>query len=86
MSHSLLGKLFRRYKEAFNQSQRQKHIQRSKSRTMDFNQNWQLLIKVAATRNKRTKRSGFDVEARNLDGAVLFRGASSRKKTQHQVA
>lgn len=79
--------LIYRYKEAFNQSPRQKHIQRPKRRTMDFSQNWQLLIKVATTRNKRTKRSGFVVEARNLDKEILFKGgASSGKKIQHQVA
>ena len=42
---------------------------------------------MAATRNKRTKRSGFAVESRKLDGAILFRGgASSGEKTQHQAA
>lgn len=82
-----LKSLICKYKEAFNQSQRQKHIQRPKSRTMDFSQNQQLLIKVAATKNKRTKRSDFAVDARNLDGAILFKGgASSGKKKQHQVA
>ena len=42
---------------------------------------------MAATKNKRTKRSDFAVDARNLDGAILFKGgASSGKKKQHQVA
>ena len=57
-SQSLICK----YKEVFNQCQRYKHIQRTKKRTMECRQNWQLLIKVAATRNKRSRRSGFAVE------------------------
>ena len=63
------------------------HSQRSKNRTRECRQNWQLLIKVATTKNKRTRRSGFAVEARSLDGSILFRrGASSGENTEHQAA
>ena len=62
------------------------HCQRSKNRTKDCKQNWQLLIKVAATKSKRTRRSGFSFEARSLDGSILFRGGvSSGVKSRHQA-
>ena len=62
------------------------HSQRSRNRTRECRQNWQLLIKVATTKNKRTRRSGFAVEARSLDGSILFRrGASSGENTEHQA-
>ena len=63
------------------------HSQRSRNRTRDCRRNWQLLIKVVATKNKRTRRSGFAIEASSLDGSILFRrGASNGEKTQHQAA
>ena len=62
-----------RFKEAFNLYKGYNHCKRSRNRTKECRQNWQLLIKVAATENKKTRRSGFAVEARNLDGSILFR-------------
>ena len=39
-------------------------------------------IKVAASRNRRTKRCGYAFEARKMDGTLLFRGgASSGRQT-----
>ena len=46
------------------------HSQRSRNRTRDCRRNWQLLIKVAATKNKRTRRSGFAIEAVELKHAI----------------
>ena len=76
-----------RFKEAFNLYKGYNHCKRSRNRTKECRQNWQLLIKVAAIENKRTRRSGFAVEARSLDGSILFRGgASNGVKTRHQAA
>ena len=76
-----------RFKEAFNLYKGYNHYQRSKNRTKDCRQNWQLLIKVVATKKKRTRRSGFAFEARCLDGSILFKGgASSGVKIRHQAA
>ncbi|KAK9986831.1 hypothetical protein SO802_031782 [Lithocarpus litseifolius] len=50
----------------------------------NVNQNWQVLINVVASKNRRTKRCGYAIEARKLDGTLLFRGgASSGRPTQH---
>ena len=40
-------------------------------------QNWQLIIKVAASRNRRTRRYGYAFEATTMDGITLFRGAAN---------
>ena len=52
-----------RFKEAFNLYKGYNHCQRSRNRTKECEQNWRLLIKVAATENKRTRRSGFELGA-----------------------
>ena len=64
-----------RYRDAFQQSheQRQSH-QKPKPKIPILNQSWQILIKVAASRNRRTKRCGYAFEARKMDGTLLFRG------------
>ena len=67
--------LIYRFKEAFNLYKGYNHCQRSRNRTKECRQNWQFLIKVAATKNKRTRRSGFAIEARSLDGSILFGGS-----------
>ena len=72
-----------RYRDAFQQSheQRQSH-QKPKPKIPILNQSWQILIKVAASRNRRTKRCDA-FEARKMDGTLLFRGgASSGRQTQ----
>ena len=42
-----------RYREAFHQIQTHKESKKSKPRTPVFNQDWQILIKVAAYKNRR---------------------------------
>ena len=62
------------------------NIQAKASITM-LTQNWQVLIKVATSRNRRTTRCGFAFEARRMDGALLFRGGvSCGRPNQHLAA
>uniref|UniRef100_A0A7N2RCR5 Uncharacterized protein n=1 Tax=Quercus lobata TaxID=97700 RepID=A0A7N2RCR5_QUELO len=49
------------------------------------NQNWQVLLKVAAFKSKRSKRSGFAYEALN-QGVNIFSGGSSCGKKNHYLA
>ena len=72
-----------RYRDAFQQSHEQRQSQKPKPKITILNQSWQILFKVAASRNRRTKRCGYAFEARKMDGMLLFRGgASSGRQTQ----
>ena len=83
MSQSLIC----RYREAFQSQQGQRQRYKPKPSISILTQSWQVLIKVAVARNRRTKRCGFAFEARRMDGALLFRGgASCGKPTLHLVA
>ena len=49
-----------------------------------YHQSWQLIIKLAAHKNRKTKRCGYAFEAIKLDGDILFiGGANSGRKTQY---
>uniref|UniRef100_A0A7N2MUP9 Uncharacterized protein n=1 Tax=Quercus lobata TaxID=97700 RepID=A0A7N2MUP9_QUELO len=45
-----------------------------------------VLLKVAAFKNKRSKRSGFAYEALNQEGVNIFSGGSSCGKKNHYLA
>ena len=75
-----------RYQKAFSldaqQNNRFKHQQ-----VQNFtNQNWQIILKVAAFKNNRTKRSGFAYQALNQKGAIILSGGSSCGKKKHYLA
>uniref|UniRef100_A0A7N2LJY3 Reverse transcriptase RNase H-like domain-containing protein n=1 Tax=Quercus lobata TaxID=97700 RepID=A0A7N2LJY3_QUELO len=40
-------------------------------------QNWQILIKVATSKNRRTRRYGFAFEATTMDRVTIFRSAAN---------
>uniref|UniRef100_A0A7N2MCL4 RNase H type-1 domain-containing protein n=1 Tax=Quercus lobata TaxID=97700 RepID=A0A7N2MCL4_QUELO len=48
--------------------------------------NWQVILKVAAFKNKRSKKCGFAFEALNQEGVNLFSGGSSCGKKNHYLA
>ena len=48
--------------------------------------NWQVILKVAAYKNKRSKKCGFAFEALNQEGVNLFSGGSSCGKKNHYLA
>ena len=76
-----------RCREAFQTHQDQRQIYKPKPSIFMLTQNWQVLIEVAASRNRRTKRCGFAFEARRMDGALLFRGGTScGRPIQHLAA
>lgn len=80
-SQSLICK----YKEAFqkNQLQLEAGTRLKHSQTLDH-QNWQAIIKVAAYRNRRSRRCRYAFEAITMDGINLFtEGASSGRQSQH---
>lgn len=81
-SQSLLCK----YQDAFknNHSQVSKPIQHSYQRPQ--NQRWQIIIKVAAHKNRRSWRSGYAYEAKSMEGRVLFTGGVRKgRKTPYLV-
>lgn len=52
---------------------------------MPTNQGWQVIIKVAACRNRKTKRSGWAYAVIIMDGAVILRGEESNgRKSSYQ--
>ena len=72
-----------RYQEAFQQTKEQESNTRQNHFQPVTNQNWQILIKVAAYRNRKSKRCGYAFEGIKLDGSTLFTGgASSGRQTQ----
>ena len=67
-----------RYQKAFNHHQMQENRPSAKQTMQRIpHQNWQLLIKVAASKNRRTRRYGFALEATTMDGVTIFRGAAN---------
>lgn len=63
-----------RYREAFQDNQEQRPT----------NQSWHIMLKMAANKNRKSKRSGYAFETKTLEGDILFTGgASSGKKPQH---
>lgn len=66
-----------RYQEAFNQSQMQKTKSYPKQTKSIPHQSWQILIKVAASGNRKAPRYGFAFEANTLDGSTLFKGGAN---------
>ena len=50
------------------------------------NPNWQVILKVAAFKNKRSKKCGFAFEALNQEGVNLFSRGSSCGKKIHYLA
>ena len=73
-----------RYQEAFQENQEQEHNSRQHPPQPFTNQDWQIIINVAAYRNWKSKRSDYAFEAINLGGSTLFtRGASCRRKPHY---
>ena len=44
---------------------------------MPTNQGWQVIIKVTAFRNRKTKRNGWAFEVKTMDGAIILKGEES---------
>lgn len=62
------------YQEAFQANQEQKPISRQQPQQLLTNQGWKIILRVAAHKNRRSKRSGYAFEAKTLEGNVLFIG------------
>ena len=67
-----------RYQDAFQNSQSlaSKPIQQTYQNLP--NQRWQIIIKVAAYKNRRSRRNGYAFEAKSIEGGVLFIGGVSK--------
>ena len=65
-----------RYQTAFSQRQNTRPSEKQTLQRIPH-QNWQILIKVAASRNRKTKRFGFAFEATSMAGVTTFRGAAN---------
>ena len=66
-----------RYQQAFNNSKNQRSSSSQQLKKPFTNQDWQLVIKVAASVNRKTKRSGYAYEATKVDGSNVFIGGTS---------
>ena len=77
-----------RYQEAFQTKQEQETeaIQQQQPHIVSSNQEWQIILKVAAHKNRRSKRSGYAYEAKTLDGNELFSGGASYGRKNQQLA
>ena len=69
-----------RYQKAFNLHQLQQTRSTSKQIKSIPHQSWQIIIKVAASKNRKAKRYGFAFEATNLDGSILFKGGATSSR------
>lgn len=75
-----------RYQKAFNQSQVNKIRSNPKQTKSIPHQSWQVLIKVAADKNRKARRYSFAFEATTLDGSTLFKiGANSGRQSVYMV-
>ena len=75
-----------RYQEAFSTDRQQSISPRHQHVQKFTNQNWQIILKVAAFKNDKTKRSGFAYQALNQEGVNIFSGGSSCGKKKHYLA
>ena len=68
--------------------ERDKHKNTSQKQTQIIpHQNWQVLIKMAAYKNRKSRIYGFAFKAIKLNGGTLFKGgANSGRKSQYMVA
>ena len=73
-----------RYQEAFQNKQSQ-HPSPNHSPRMSIKPGWQVIIKGAAWRNRKTKRSGWAYEVKATDGSVLVKaGERNGSKSAYQ--
>ena len=74
-----------RYREAFQKDQPQHPKFSNHPHQMPTNQGWQVIVKVVAFRNRKTKRSGQAYAVITMDGAVILRGGeSNERKSSYQ--
>ena len=62
----------------FKDSQIQVRKPNQQTRQRNPNHEWQIIIKVAAHKNRRSRRSGYAYEAKSMEGRVLFTGGVSK--------
>ena len=74
-----------RYREAFQKDQPQHPKFSNHPHQMPTTQGWQVIIKVAHFRNRKTKRSGWAYVVITMDGAIILKGGeSSGRKLSYQ--
>ena len=67
-----------RYQDAFKDSQIQVRKPNQQNRQRIPNHEWQIIIKVAAYKNRRSRKSGYAYEAKSMEGRVLFTGGVNK--------
>lgn len=75
-----------RYQEAYQQNEAPQQKPSRNNHQYLTNQNLHIIIRLAAHRSRKTRRSGFAYEALNLDGCVLFTGGASSGRKPHFLA
>ena len=67
-----------RYQVAFNnQNNSQRQLTRQKNNPQDLGDTWQIIIKIACARLRRSKRTVYAYEAKDRQGNLIFNGVSS---------
>ncbi|KAL0006201.1 hypothetical protein SO802_013762 [Lithocarpus litseifolius] len=75
-----------RYHQAFSMERVQNTSTRQQQGKTFTNYNWNIILKVAAYKNKKTKKSGAAFEALTMDGVSIFSGGNSCGRKQHYLA
>lgn len=75
-----------RYQEASQENQKQDHNSRHQPSQLLTHHDWKILIKLAAYKNRRSKRSGYAYEAIKLDGRTLLKGGASCGRKLYYLA
>ena len=75
-----------RYQEAFRMDVCHSQDQDRPALTSAATRNWQLIVKVAACKGRKCRRSGYAYEAKDLKGDQIFSGGASCLSTSCSVA
>ncbi|KAL0001694.1 hypothetical protein SO802_015475 [Lithocarpus litseifolius] len=74
------------YQQAFSLERVQNTSTRQQQGKTFTNYNWNIILKVVAYKNKKTKKSGAAFEALTMDGVSIFLGGNSCGRKQHYLA
>ncbi|KAL0007378.1 hypothetical protein SO802_008880 [Lithocarpus litseifolius] len=76
----------KRYQQAFSLERVQDTSTRQQQVKTFTNHNWNIILKVAAYKKKKTKKSGAAFEALTMDGHSIFSGGNSCGRKQRYLA
>ena len=75
-----------RYQQVFSMERVQNTSTRQREGKIFTNHNWDIILKVAAYKNKKSKKSGAAFEALNMEGVSIFSSGNSCGRKQQYLA